>query len=130
MHRYRRHPFLIKLALFAAMLMAFAPGVSRMLAEPANPVGSIVEAMCTKVGMQYISLPMSIHDKASTPAAKHAEACGYCALLGGTALLAVALLYALFSFTARVLLPRLHVLPIRAPLPRGTLGSRGPPLYA
>ena len=129
MHNARHQPLLIKLALFAAMLMAFAPGLSRMVAEPSNPVGNIVEAMCTKVGMQYISLPMSIHDKEATPVGKHEAACGYCALLGGTALLAVAIFIALFLPFARLRLPLLHVRR-HVPAPATSLGSRGPPLYA
>lgn len=129
MKAFRRHPLLIQLALFAAMLMAFAPGVSRMLAEPSNPVGNLVEAICTKVGMQYISLPMSIHDKEAMPAAKHAEACGYCALLGGAALLAVAIVLALLALCTTPPLPILH-LRLQLPVSAGTLGSRGPPLYA
>lgn len=122
----RRHPLLIKLALLAALLMAFAPGVSRMLAEPSNPVGNIIEAVCTKVGMQYIALPMSIHDKASMPAAQHAESCGYCALLAATAVFAVALLILFRAQSTFYAKPRLHVV---KPGPRllGTLGSRGPP---
>ena len=125
----RRHPLLTQLALFAALLMAFAPGVSRMLAEPSNPIGTIVEAMCTKVGMQYISLPMSIHDKAATPASKHAETCGYCALLNGTALLAIAILIVATATVSRVLLPRPQRVAYSIAC-TNTLGARGPPLYA
>lgn len=123
------------LAFAATLLLAFAPAVSRVLAErDATPVRTLVE-LCTSAGLQLVEVIQAFagpaaQGHADAPAAPHhaagEAACDYCALAASLPLLLLflcALAPILVHAQRLPSTPRLRVL---ANL-RG-LGSQGPPI--
>lgn len=123
-----------RLAFVAALLLALAPAVSRVLAErDAAPVRALVE-LCTGAGLQFVEVVQSFaghaaHGHGDAPAAPHhaagEQACDYCALAASLPLLL------LFLCALAPILSRAEPLPptvrLRALANLRGLGGQGPP---
>lgn len=109
------------LALLAALLLAFAPSISRV-SLPFG--GQVAEALCTSEGLKSVELPLD--GRAPGGQASHAD-CGYCALLESTppAIPSLAMSVPSLSPAMRAIakLTAPHLAKFNLP----ALGSRGPP---
>lgn len=117
-------PLIRAMALFAAVLLACAPGISRLLAHAGEANGWV--ELCTSEGLRWVALPA---DEARTPAgpAHHADAdCGYCPLSTG-AVPPPPLPPAVLARVADSRPPRVHRATVFLRTPQSNLGSRGPP---
>ncbi|GAB3003387.1 hypothetical protein GCM10010960_15080 [Arenimonas maotaiensis] len=117
-------PLIRAMALFTALLLACAPGISRLLAHAGESNGWV--ELCTSEGLRWVALAA---DEAQTPAdpSHHADAdCGYCPLSTGTAppppLPVAALVHPDDSRPAIA-----YRAPTSSRTPQSSLGSRGPP---
>lgn len=118
-------PLIRSLALFAALLLACAPGISRLLAHTGEATGWT--ELCTSEGLRWVALPAG-DAPAPADSSHHGNAdCGYCPLSAGTAPLPPLLLPAFISPE-----DSRPAIAGRAPVflrtPQSTLGSRGPPI--
>lgn len=125
-----------RLALLAALLVAFAPAVSRMLAgHGALPASQLTE-LCTSAGLQLADVAAAFanhttHGHEAPPTAPHhgedGNVCDYCALAASLSLplLALHAIAPLPAATSEPLLPAPRLKTI-ANL-RG-LGGQGPPI--
>jgi hypothetical protein len=126
-----RSPFLqslmLRLALAAALLLVFAPTVSRLLSTAS---GSGWTEMCTVTGLKLVKLPASSVDPGpAQPSGDMPRDCAYCALLNSLAILLCCALLALASSAARQFPSCSRIAPRYGILPGGH-GSRGPPWLA
>lgn len=124
----RHHRSLHGLALLAILLLAMVPTLGRL-------AGSVPGEAAASVAHQMGHHPMASHmpgmahaagDRAAPPHHRHDDDCAYCVLLG-SAVPTVTLALALPATPLPVFaMPPWTVRPQRS-LPRGRLGSRGPP---
>lgn len=116
-------PLIRAMALLAAVLLACAPGISRLLAHGESTGGWA--PLCTTEGIRWVAVPAGTAAPAdSTP---HGDAdCGYCPLSAGLGapppLPRVALVHIDASRPAIA-----YRAPARFRTPQSSLGSRGPP---
>ena len=118
-------PLMRSLALFAALLLACAPGISRLLAHTGDASGWT--ELCTSEGLRWVALPA---DKASTPADStlHDDTdCGYCPLSAGAVPPPPLPPAALAQISVSRPADAYHA-PAVLRTPQSTLGSRGPPI--
>lgn len=118
-----------RLALLAALLVAFAPSVSRVLTHGAAQAVAGWTQMCTSVGLAMVVTEGVLPDKKSPAPAgmPPGDACAYCALAAALPIVLL-FLYALVPTTPGCrdplpVAPRLRILVNQ----RG-LGSQGPPI--
>jgi hypothetical protein len=121
---------MLQLALLAALLMAFAPSVTRWVAGAGPQVMTGWSELCTTDGIKWVDTRVEspVEKKAPAPAGMPMGAdCAYCVLAAALPLLLLSM---------ALLFPRLHgsVIARVVPLPtarrlrlRG-LGGQGPPL--
>lgn len=123
--RFRRTAWL---ALVAALLIALAPAVSRILASHAGNASTSLVEMCTATGLKLIdpSLPVGKSDP-MTPMPHMDEACGYC-VLAAPLLLVAALLTVPHLRPAPAYGRHFYCLILHSPRNRRGLGSQAPPL--
>lgn len=118
-------PLMRSLALFAALLLACAPGISRLLAHGGEATGWT--ELCTSEGLRWVALPA---DKAAVPAgsAHHDDTdCGYCPLSTGVVPPPPLPPAALAQINVSRPADAYHAVAVLR-TPQSTLGSRGPPI--
>lgn len=111
-------PLIRSLALFAALLLACAPGISRLLAHTGEATGWT--ELCTSEGLRWVALPAdsTLHDDAD---------CGYCPLSTGAAPPSPLPAAVLARRITDSRLSHVYHAPSASRTPLSTLGSRGPP---
>lgn len=119
------------LALAAALLMAFAPAVSRVVVAAASKATPVLMELCTASGLKVIDVAPFVGALEETPATPHVmeEACAYCTLLPPLAF-ALLVLCALLLRPLPALSPRLHRFFPAFPRNLRSLGSQAPPLFS
>ncbi|TAH41407.1 MAG: DUF2946 domain-containing protein [Gammaproteobacteria bacterium] len=116
------------LALAAALLIALAPAVSRILASHAGNASAYLVEMCTATGLKLVGLSSPIGQSDPTPPMPSMdEACGYC-VLTAPLLLVVALLMVPHLRPAPAVGLHFYWLIPHSPRNRRGLGSQAPPL--
>lgn len=120
---------MLRLALGAALLMAIAPTVSRVLTATGAAHVPILMELCTSRGLKMVDVAPYIATEAPVATTHEASdtACGYCLLVTPLPLLLLAML-GLCIVRAAAPPSRLATLVLPRPRNHRGLGSQGPPL--
>lgn len=116
---------MLRLALFAMLLLACLPTLGRLASSSDEESGSVLAALCTMTGLKYVEVPLG--DPAPQPRKSMGEDCAYCPLLTAVAAFSLWLALAWPSLVAASHVPVKSAPHRKNPYPCG-LGSRGPPL--
>lgn len=96
---------MMRLAMFATLLMALAPTISRTLDARSDGTGPVLMEMCTTAGLEVLDVSAFIGDvERPRPSMAMDDACGYCTL-ASLLLPILLLLYAALSWPAALLRP-------------------------
>jgi hypothetical protein len=127
MRNRRFQIFFTRMALFAMLLLVFAPSVSRWIASNSEVSGSSWVEMCTVSGLKLVNIADFGKGETPTKTMPMGQDCAYCPLAASIAslLLLIALIFPLIAehavTVARQTLIRVFLYP-------SGLGSRGPPV--
>lgn len=119
------------LALAAALLMAVAPAVSRVVMASASKAVPVLMELCTASGTQLIDVAPFLGESEPAPPAMTShldEACAYCTLSTPLPLLLL-LFFAWLLRPAAALLPRPYLFSPHALRNLRGLGSQAPPIF-
>ncbi len=128
------HCPIARLALIAALLMAFVPPLARLVASASPQVLSGLSELCTVSGLKWVELSDFTQARADAsngvlPADAHGGAdCPYCLLPAAITVALLALAAWWFPYRRARAAPNHYRVPCFEGPPLRGLGSRGPPL--
>lgn len=122
------HRRLARLALLAALMMAFVPSFARLVASASPQVLSGLTELCTVSGLKLVDLSALQDAKGETSTGDHGTAeCPFCLLAAAFAVALLAITVCLLQGRRDARPPHSHAWPHIVGPPLRGLGSRGPP---